>query len=439
MDLAWISLAALLLVMVASCTSTVNAGLLSIALAWIVGIYVAGAIGQPLEMKDLVAGFPTDLCLTLIGVTLLFSQAQVNGTLERVARFAVRGCRGDLGLVPIMFFVLSVVLSSVGAGNIAGTALIAPLAMTLAHRAKIPAFLMAILVAHGALAGAVSPLAPTGIIADKLMHQELGLSGFENRLYLYNLAANAFVGLAGYLIFGGWRLFGRPYREEAPPSESAPATDAAASGASAAPPSEWTRAHVITLLVIGALIVGVVFFQVHVGMGAFAGAVLLTLCRAADERKAMQMIPWGVILMVCGVTVLTSLLDKTGGLDRFAKLVSQVSTPQSVPGVSALLSGILSVYSSTSGVVLPALLPTVPKLLDQLGGGDPFAVACSVVVSGHVVDSSPLSTIGALCIASAPALEQRQTLFNQMLAWGLAMAVVGAIGCYVFFGLLGLR
>ena len=141
--------------------------------------------------------------------------------------------------------------------------------------------------------------------------------------------------------------------------------------------------------------------------------------------------------MVCGVTLLTSLLETTGGLDRLAQLVSQVSTPHTVTGIGALLSGVISVYSSTSGVVLPVLLPAVPKLISQLGGGDPFAVACSVVVGGPLVDSSPLSTIGALCIASGPAAaEDRQKLFNQMLIWGLSMAVVGAILCYVFFGLL---
>jgi len=420
MDLAWISLAALLLVMIVSCTSAVNAGLLSIALAWILGIYVAAAFGQPLELKQLVAGFPTDLCLTLIGVTLLFAQAQVNGTLDKVAHFAVRGCRGDLGLIPLMFFLLTAILSSIGAGNIAGSALMAPLAMTMAQRVGIPAFLMAIVVAHGALAGALSPISPTGIIADKLMQTELGLSGFEIRLYLYNLLANAAVGLGGYLVLGGWRLFGRKHCETGELPDGSVADG-------------WSRANVATLVVIVALIVGVIFFKVHVGMGAFAAAVLLTLLRAADERKSMQLIPWGVILMVCGVTVLTSLLEKTGGLDRFAQVVSHVSTPDSVTGVIALLSGVLSVYSSTSGVVLPALLPMVPKLISQLGGGDPFAIACSVVVTGHLVDSSPLSTVGALCIASAPVVENRQALFNQMLAWGLSMAVVGAIASYLFF------
>ena len=109
-----VALAALFVVVVASCTSTVNAGLLALALAWVLGLYVAPALGTPIAIKQLVAGFPTDLCLTLIGVTLLFSQAHVNGTLDSVARFAVRGCRGDLGLIPVMFFVLSLALSSIG-------------------------------------------------------------------------------------------------------------------------------------------------------------------------------------------------------------------------------------------------------------------------------------------------------------------------------------
>src|SRR5436309_30339 len=99
----------------------------------------------------------------------------------------------DLALISLaaLLVVLAVALASIGAGNIAGTALMAPLAMVMAHRSGIPAFLMAIMVAHEALAGAMSPLAPTGIIADRLMASDLELSGFEIRLYLYNLAANA--------------------------------------------------------------------------------------------------------------------------------------------------------------------------------------------------------------------------------------------------------
>ena len=98
----------------------------------------------------------------------------------------------------------------------------------------------------------------------------------------------------------------------------------------------------------------------------------------------------------------------------------------------AFLIGLISAYSSTSGVVLPAFLPMVPGLAQQLGGVNPLAIAASMNVGGHLVDVSPLSTIGALCIASAPTDDSR-TLFNQLLAWGLSMSVVGGVVCWLLF------
>jgi di/tricarboxylate transporter len=160
---------------------------------------------------------------------------------------------------------------------------------------------------------------------------------------------------------------------------------------------------------------------------------VLILARAGDERAAIAGLPWSVIVMVCGVTVLTSLLEKTGGMKAFTTLMAQVATTRSAAGLMALVSGLVSLYSSTVGVVLPAFLPSVPDLVAQLGGGDPAAIATSILVGGHLVDVSPLSTIGALCIASAPLASDRRLLFNQVLAWGLSMSVAGALGCYLVF------
>src|SRR4029079_18836871 len=157
----------------------------SVVLAWVIGVYVGPALGRDIGSKAVLAGFPTEMFLTLVGVTLLFAQAPVNGSLERLARLGVRCCRGNVGLVPIMFFGLTLAIASIGAGNIAAAALMGPLAMAVAARAGIPAFLMTIMVAHGAVAGALSPIAPTGIIADNLMDR-MGLPGLAWRIYAYN-------------------------------------------------------------------------------------------------------------------------------------------------------------------------------------------------------------------------------------------------------------
>lgn len=420
MDLAWISLGALAVTIVLSCVSKVNPGIVAIVFAWLIGAYAAPMWGRPIAVKQVIAGFPTDLFLTLVGMTLLFAQAQGNGTLDRVVRGALRGCRGNVGLMPVMFFALALAVASIGAGNIASAALVAPMAMAVAERAAIPPFLMTIMVAHGAVAGALSPIAPTGIIADGLMTR-MGMSGYARQTYLYNLAANAAVAVLGYLAFGGWRLFGRSFHDGEDVQTDQPA-------------ASLSGRHLATLGVIAALIVGVIGFNVHVGMGALAAVCVLTLCGLADERAAMRAMPWSVIVMVCGVTVLTSLLEKTGGIDLFTTLVVKFSTHRSITGLIAFVTGIVSVYSSTSGVVLPAFLPSVPGLVEKLGGGNPLAIASSILIGGHLVDVSPLSTIGALCIAGASTSDDRRTLFNQVLIWGLSMSVVGALGCYLVFG-----
>jgi hypothetical protein len=79
----------------------------------------------------------------------------------------------------------------------------------------------------------------------------------------------------------------------------------------------------------------------------------------------------------------------------------------------------------------------VPGLAEQLGGADPMAIATSMNIGSHLVDVSPLSTIGALCTAAAPALTDSRSLFNKLLAWGISMSVVGALICYVAFGRSG--
>ena len=412
MNLAVLSVCALAVAVIISCVSRLNVGVLAIALAWIIGVYLGG-----IPVNTVMAGFPSQLCLTLIGVTLLFALAQTNGTLERLTDHAVRLCRGNRGTVPIMFFGLGAAFSSAGPGNIATGALLAPLAMATAVRTGIPLFLMAIMVGNGANSGALSPFAPTGIIVNGLMARN-GLAGLELRTFLYNFAAHALVAFTGYALFGGLKLFSAGRADVAEVLDHRPPT--------------FQRRHWITMAVIAAVIFSVIFANTNVGMCAFLGAVILVLTGSADDGEAFKRMPWRVIVMVCGVTVLIALVERTQGIDLMVSLVTRIASAQTVTGVIAFLTGMVSVYSSTSGVVLPAFLPLVPGLVAQLPGASAVAIATSMNVGGHLVDVSPLSTLGALCLAGAPA-EDSRALFNKLLAWGLSMAVVGAVLCYLIF------
>ena len=420
-----ISLGALLVAIVVSCTIRLHVGFLAISLAWVVGVYVAG-----MSARDVMSGFPTRLFLTLAGVTLLFSQAQINGTLDRVAYRAVKYARGNVGVMPMMFFLLAFGLASIGPGNIAATALVAPMAMAVSWQVGVPPFLMAIMVGMGANAGSLSPIAPTGVIVNGVMDQ-IGLGGFALHTYLNNMMAHTIIVFVAYFILGGVRLLGRRHEGAVlvPISggDSKPGGDGAAS-------IEFDRTHLTTLAMIAALILGVIFLGVDVGLGAFAGAVLLSLLKAGDEMEAVKVMPWRVIMMVCGVTVLISVLDATGGLDLFTDILARASAVAPT-FIIAASTGFISLYSSTSGVVLPAFLPTVPGLVEQLGV-EPLALASAMNVGGHLVDVSPLSTLGALCMAAAHPSVDSRALFNKLMIWGLSMTLVGGAVCYLLFTVL---
>jgi di/tricarboxylate transporter len=195
-----------------------------------------------------------------------------------------------------------------------------------------------------------------------------------------------------------------------------------------------TAPHWVTALGIASLIVVVVGFRQNVGMTALVIAVVLILLRTAEESKAIARMPWGVILMVTGVTVLVALLQETEGMALITSGIAGLSTPATIEAVVGFGAGIVSVYSSTSGVVLPAFLPMAPELAARLGGIDPLPIAWSMNVAASLVDLSSLSTVGALFIAGAAAGTDTRRLFNQLLAWGLSMSLVGAVLCYLLFG-----
>ena len=83
------------------------------------------------------------------------------------------------------------------------------------------------------------------------------------------------------------------------------------------------------------------------------------------------------------------------------------------------------------------LLPLVPGLAKEVPSADVIAMISSINIGSHLVDTSPLSTLGALCIACAGEHEDKAKLFSKLLIWGLSMAVVGAVACVLFFGVLG--
>ena len=142
----------------------INMGVLAFVGAFLVGTLVAGQ-----ATKDIIAGFPAGLFLTLVGITYLFAIAQNNGTINWLVQLAVRAVRGHVAAIPWIMFALAAVLTAVGAVSPAAVAIIAPIALGFAMQHKISPLLMGLMVIHGAQAGGFSPISIYGGITNGIV------------------------------------------------------------------------------------------------------------------------------------------------------------------------------------------------------------------------------------------------------------------------------
>ena len=316
-----ISLIALLIAIVVSVTTSLNIGTLAIGLSLVAGYYFGGV-----KIAEIVKGFPITLFIMLAGVTYLFAIAQTNGTLEKISKYAIKAVRGNIALLPIVLFFLAFGLSSMGPGQITISALLAAPAMLLAEQVGISPLLMALVVGNGAQAGAMSPIAPPGIISAAILGK-MGITGVSGILWLNMLIAHVAVSILAYFLFGGLKLLRSKdsvQRETLRNVQVEPFT--------------WQQ--LATIAGIGVLIIGAVFFKLDIGFAAFMIGAILALIKAVDEGQAIKAMPWGTIMMVTGVTVLVQLMSTVGGMDLFASIMAKVSTPHTVTAVAGFVRGL---------------------------------------------------------------------------------------------------
>ena len=235
-------------------------------------------------------------------------------------------------------------------------ALLVPLAMAVGQRVGVSPFLTALMVANGANAGNLSPFSSVGIIANGAM-AKAGLVGHEARVWFANFAAHVLVAGVAYV----WLS-----RRAAPGAPSA-----AAQATTLTTVAPLTPHQQLTLAVITAWILGVVALNMNLGLSAFAAAAISARRSGRRRRGAVRGVPWGIIMMVCGVSVLIAVLETDRRHGPLHVAARPSASPSSINGVIAFVTGAISTYSSTSGVVLPAFLPTIPSLVDAARRGRP--------------------------------------------------------------------
>lgn len=192
----------------------------------------------------------------------------------------------------------------------------------------------------------------------------------------------------------------------------------------------------ITIGSVGVMVVMVVALGFEIGLASFFIASILSILGIADEKSSLKKVPWGTLILICGVGVLMNVVIALGGIDLISEALLAVMTPATAAPIIAIASSLLSFFSSTTGVVMPSMIPTLGPIVETLGTGvSGFAELTSVVVTSSLSAAfSPASTGGGLILAAymtasdSPQKEQEQNkLFAQLLVIAAACVVFNVL------------
>lgn len=407
-----LSVAILIAIFVAAMWLPVNMGLIGLAAALGLGVFVGG-----LSVKEVLAGFPTDLFLTLLGVTYLFGIASRNGAIDWLVARAAGLLGRHTGLLPALVFLVAGTLTAVGAVGPAAVAVVAPIALRLARTHGFSALMMGLLVVHGAQAGAFSPISIYGGITNKV----LASSGIAPEpMYLF-LASAAFNGALALVI---WAFYAR--RE---------AAAGVTHEAHAEPPPALGKDGAWTLAGLAALATGALLFRVDIGFMALLVIIALAMAAPRTQDGALKQVDWSTILLISGIVIYVSLMEKLGTLAAVSDLIGQVGSPALAVLLLCYLAGVVSAFASSTallGVMIPLAVPLLAGSSLSV-----MAVISALCIANTIVDTSPFSTNGALIVGNSPEAE-RPMMLRKLLGYAVIIVGLGPLVAWaVFVPLLG--
>ena len=402
-----VSIVVLALMFVVAALRPVNLGAVGFAAAFLVGTSILG-----LRPDDVLAGFPANLFLILVGVTYLFGIAHANGTVDLLVRTAVHLVGGRAAAIPWVMFFLTAALTAVGALSPAAVAIVAPIALGLAARHEIDTLLMGAMVVHGAQAGGFSPVSVYGGIVQGIV-AKAGVLSSPMTVFVSSFIFNLLFACAVYLVYGRG-LYGRRIVSSAVPSGGAVPFVATGPRASSGSMPRVRLEQVATLTALILLIVLTVGTGLDLGFTAISLAVGLAIIDPGSQQQAAGKISWSIVLLLTGVLTYVSVLQKAGAIAYLSAEVAGIGTPLMSALALCYLAGVVTAFASSTamlGVLIPLAVPVL-----MAGNISAVAMIAALAISVTMPDVSPFSTNGALVVANVDS-PNRDYLYQSLLRY----------------------
>ena len=434
----WVSILALLALFIVGTVLPINMGALGFVAAWLVGMFSLG-----LSDKQIIGGMSGDLVLTLVGVTYLFAIAKNNGTVDLIVHAALKLVRGRIGLIPWVMFLITALLTAIGAASPAACAIIGPIALGFAGRYGINPLLMGMFVVHGAQAGGFSPISIYGAITNGVMRSS-GLPVSEGLIFIVSFVVNLLIAVALYLVLGrGIKARSQEAQaglqsEEADDSHIADISLPSPGGATGVATStlagsglqtqidpKTRSAQYVTILMFAAVATLSLVFDKNIGFTSITGAVLLTALYPKQQKGAVTQIAWATVLLVAGVSCFAAVLEKAGAPEYVGTWAAGFCTALIGALLLCYVGGIVSAFASSTAL-LPIIIPIAIPLI-ATGGINPITFAAALGVASTIVDVSPFSTNGALMVANRPDTISEERYYKQVLGYAILVTLVGPL------------
>lgn len=412
MNFALISIIALALAIAIGVIRKVNIGIVALFFAFALGHFVFSMNVKTIYAK----GWPIEVFFVMMSAMFLFSFGNVNGAVKLLARKLAYSIRNYTKLLPLTFFIATGLLTGFGADPFV-VAFMLPIALMASQGTGLHPLVLVVGILAGAIIGGCSPFSVIGIVTSGLAAKQ----GFHNYYAIWAATATT-MGLQAFivwLIFGGYKI-----------------KKATGEHALIEKPEPFNFKQKQTLCVIAFALILIVFFKMNIGGAAFIGTAIMLALGVADEKECFKVINWNVLLLVGGTGTLVYVMTEVGGIKMLSAFLSSIMGPSSAAPLMAAIAGAMTFVSSATGVVMPALFPTVTGIAKHVGINS--AELMQVLQAGSVgsVSYSPLSALGAIAFATMPDHVDKQKVFTEMLIIAIASLIFTMLLAY--FGLFKL-
>lgn len=409
---------ALIIALVAGDKLKINAGILSIAFAFLIGITLAGQ-----SVTNIISMFPTRVFYTLFIATLFYGFANENGTMTVFTKKLVYAFRNAQWAMPLVLFLIAFILSASGANLEAAVLMLSPIGFSLAVEMNFNMLLVPITIWAG---GCVGNWVPWGSMTNTFASMYYELLGQEETTAAFNqMFATVAIILAAlvlvmFFIYKGYKAKGH----------------ASVDSAEFEPIHKKTLAVLFTslaVIVLPALIQLIVPNPVTKWMSTYLtiqvvaalSAAVMALMRLADCGQVIKnRVPWNLIIMISGVSMLMGLITPLGITDAVSEVLAEGIIPLwlIVPALCVLWA-LLSFF--VSGMVLMPLLVSFSPALMALGLSG--ATIVTAAQAGGILSSiSPYSAAGAMAISGCPD-EHRDSIAAKMIILAVIFSIVAAL------------